>query len=69
MVDGQLLGLRRFSPMDLAEQVLLSFPEELVGKLPSVWYNLSETLNHHTEQQKPLSKKLRLLPLVYLYFT
>lgn len=35
--------------MDLAQQVFLSLLEEFVGELPSVWYNLSETLVHAFE--------------------
>jgi len=39
-----MLLLVGFSSVDLAQQVLLSFLEELIGELPPIRHNLSETL-------------------------
>lgn len=36
--------MRRFAAVDLAEEVLLALLEEVVGELPSVRDDLSETL-------------------------
>jgi len=44
VIHASLLRLSGFSPMDLAQQVFLSLLEEFVSELPSVRYNLSETL-------------------------
>lgn len=44
VVEGDLRWLRGFSPVDLTEKMLFSLLEELIGKLPSVWYNLSKTV-------------------------
>lgn len=43
MVNGYL-GLSSFPSVDLTQQVLLPLLEELVGKLPSVRYDLSKTI-------------------------
>lgn len=44
VVDGKLSWLSRFAAVDLAQQMLLAFLEELVGELPPVRHDLSETL-------------------------
>ena len=44
VVDGELRRLSRLAAVDLAEQMLLAFLEKLVGELPPVRHDLSETL-------------------------
>lgn len=39
-----LLLLRGFPPVDLREQVLCTFPEVVIPELPSIGYDLLETL-------------------------
>lgn len=55
MVYGNL-WLRSLSSVDLTQQVLLSFLEELISKLPSVRHNLSKTLKNQNKRAETKSK-------------
>lgn len=44
MMDLLVMVVMGFPSVDLAQQVLLSFLEELICELPSIRHNLSETL-------------------------
>lgn len=55
MVYGNL-WLCSLSSVDLTQQVLLSFLEELISKLPSVWHNLSKTLKNQNKRAETKSK-------------
>lgn len=51
MVYGNL-WLCSLSSVDLTQQVLLSFLEELISKLPSVRHNLSKTLKKSKQESR-----------------
>lgn len=51
VVVGEL-GLGGLAAVNLAEQMLLALPEELVGEFPPVWYYLPKTLVHQRVQQE-----------------
>lgn len=52
VAETHLMRLSCLSSMDLTEQMLLSFLEELVRKLPSVRYNLPKTLETPTTTKR-----------------
>jgi hypothetical protein len=39
------MRLQTFPPVDLAQQLLLPSPEELVCEFPTIWHNFPEALN------------------------
>lgn len=51
VVVGEL-WLGGLAAVNLAEQMLLALPEELIGEFPPVWYYLPKTLVHQEDQQK-----------------